>query len=74
MPETVSVLSESLVLLPVAPGITKPMKALTYAAFGIPFRIVYIDPAKDTPDERKRAIADDLRAARQAVPQTLELP
>ena len=74
MPETVSILSERRIPRPVAPGVTSDQLAITYAAVGLPPRIVYLDPEKDTPDERKRVIAADIIAARAAKPSTLDLP
>lgn len=73
MPETVSILNETRVPLPVAPGVSREFIALTYAAGGMFPRIVYIDPAVDSPAERKRAIGEDLKAARAQKATTLEI-
>jgi hypothetical protein len=74
MPETVSILRQSVVRLPIGAGSSKEMISLTYTVGGAAPRIVYIDPDHDSEEERKRAIADDIRAAREQTPQTLELP
>jgi len=73
MPETVSILHESRVRLPVAPGASRTMIALTYAVADFPPRIVYVDPGHDSPEERKRLITEDLRAARARTPTTLDV-
>jgi hypothetical protein len=37
-------------------------------------RIVYIDPDKDTPEERRRLIAEDWEKAQAHTPETMEIP
>ena len=74
MPETVAILRETSIPLPVAPGVTRQMVAITYAAADVGPRIVYIEPGRDSPEERKRVIAADIKAARAETPNTLEIP
>ena len=71
MPRTVSILAVSRVQLPVAAGVSRSMTSITYSVDGSPPRIVYIDAEKDTPEERKRAIAEDWKNAQTEKPQTL---
>lgn len=57
------------------PGVTGPDQvAITYSTGDVPPRTVFIDKAKDTPQERQRVIKEDLEAARVARPTFLELP
>jgi hypothetical protein len=74
MPETVSILGERTTSLPVAPGVSKPFVAITYVATGLAPRIAYVEAEKDTVDERKRVIAEDIKAARSAPTRTIDLP
>lgn len=48
--------------------------AITYSTGDIPPRTVFVDKAKDTPQERQRVIKEDLEAARAAKPTSFELP
>jgi hypothetical protein len=73
MPETVSILTEATLQLPTAPGQSQAMHAITYAAAGLGPRIVYIHPEEDTVEKRKEVIAADIKAARAATPNTLDL-
>jgi hypothetical protein len=73
MPETVSIITEADVHLPVAPGVSKAFRAITYVATGQGPRIVYVDPAEDTTAKRQELIAADLKEARAAKPNTLAL-
>ena len=50
------------------------MVAITYSTPDVPPRTVFVDKAKDTPQERQRVIKEDLEAARAARPTFLELP
>jgi len=74
MPVKVSILAVGRVQLPVAPGVNKEMVSITYSAGGAFPRIAYLDAAKDTTEERRRVIAEDLKKAATEVPPTLELP
>ena len=74
MPVKVSILAVGVVQLPVGPGVTKRMVSLTYSADGAFPRIAYVEANKDTPEERRRVIAEDLKKAATEVPPTLELP
>ncbi len=57
------------------PGAPEPnMVAITYSAPDVPPRTVFVDKAKDTPQERQRVIKEDLEAARAARPTLFELP
>ncbi len=56
------------------PGVPGPnMIAITYSTSDVPPRTVFIDKAKDTPQERQRVIKEDLEAARANRGTTLEL-
>ena len=74
MAETVKILSERKVQLPVAPGEVQEMVAITYAAVDLFPRTVYVLPENDTLEERQRLIRDQLEKARSTPPVTLELP
>ena len=74
MPLTVSILAVGVVSLPVAPGVMRHVRSVTYSIEGSMPRTVYIDLDKDTPEERKRAIAEDWKKAQTEKPQTLEIP
>lgn len=74
MPETVSILSIRRIPRPVSPGRWKDQIAISYAAEGLFPRIVYLEPENDSEDERKRVIAEDLKAARNETRPTVELP
>jgi hypothetical protein len=74
MPQTVSIITVSEITLPGGLGSSRRMVSITYSVDGGPPRIVYVDPDKDTPDERRRVIAEDWKQAQQHVPETLELP
>lgn len=74
MPEQVTIHSRSVIQTTVGPGIIKPMVSITYAAEHMMPRTIFLDVGKDGPEELRRAIAEDLRRARQAAPETLELP
>jgi len=50
------------------------MIAITYSTPDVPPRTVFVDKAKDTPEERQRVIGEDLEAARAARPTFLDLP
>lgn len=74
MPEKVTILSRSVIQTAAGPGIIKPMVSITYSAEHMMPRTVYLDLGKDTPEELRRAIAEDLKRARDPRPETLELP
>lgn len=74
MPETVSILSEADISLPVAPGHSHVMHAITYLANGLSPRIVYVDPAEDTTLKRQQLIRTDIDLARGQAPNTIEVP
>jgi len=48
--------------------------AIRYSTADVPPRTVFVDKAKDTPQERQRVISEDLEAARAAPREFLELP
>lgn len=73
MPESVLIYSETRVPLLVAPGVIQEMIALTYGTAAIPPRTVYIDPDHDSEAERKAKIQADLKAYREAKPNTLNI-
>jgi hypothetical protein len=74
MSRTVSILSEGYITLPTGVGTSRRMLSVTYSVDGAMPRIVYLDPDKDTPDERKRVIAEDWQKAQGESPPTIELP
>lgn len=74
MPVQVSILAEGKVELPVAPGVFKVFRSVTYVAEDTWPRVVYIDLEKDSLEERRRVIAEDMERAKTERPQTLELP
>ena len=74
MPVQVSILAEGKVELPVAPGVFKVFRSITYATEDMWPRVVYIELEKDSEEERVRVIRDDLERAKTERPQTLELP
>ena len=74
MSERVTIHSRSVVQTVVGPGVIKPMVSITYAAEHMMPRTIWLDLGKDGPEELRRAIAEDLRRARQAAPEILELP
>jgi len=74
MPVQVSILSVGEVQLPVAPGVTRLLRSITYSADGAFPRIVYVEPDKDTPAERRRLIAEDLKKAKEETPEGLTIP
>ena len=74
MPVKVSILAVGVVQLPVGPGVTKRMVSLTYSADGAFPRIAYLEADKDTPEERRRVIAEDLKKAKAEVPPELTIP
>ena len=73
MPVQVSILAVGEVNLPVSPGVSRRFRSVTYSADGGFPRIVYIDPGKDTPEERRRVIAEDIKQAATETPQMFEL-
>jgi hypothetical protein len=73
MPVKVSILAVGRVQLPVALGVSKEMVSITYSAGGAFPRIAYVEAEKDTPEERRRVITEDLKKAAAEVPPTLEL-
>ena len=52
----------------------KEQVAITYSTPDVPPRTVFVDKAKDTPQERQRVIKEDLEAARATPREFLELP
>ena len=48
--------------------------AITYSTEDVPPRTVFVDQAKDTPEERGRVIKEDLEAARATGREFFELP
>ena len=48
--------------------------AITYSTADVPPRTVFVDQAKDTPQERGRVIKEDLEAARATGREFLDLP
>ena len=74
MSEQVTILSRSTVQVAAGPGVVKPMVCVTYAAEHMMPRSIWLDLGKDGPEELRRAIVEDLRRARQAAPETLDLP
>lgn len=73
MPETVSILRVQRVPRPSSPGRSRDELAITYAVAGLTPGIVYLDPANDTPEERRRLIAEDVQERRGAKPDTVEI-
>lgn len=57
-----------------AGGALQEVIAVTYSTPTVPPRVVYIDTAHDTRQERIDKIAADLKAFRESPPQTLDLP
>jgi hypothetical protein len=74
MSEKVTIHSRRVIQTSAGPGLVKPMVSVTYSAEHMMPRSIYLDLGKDGPEELRRAIAEDLRRARQAVPETLDLP
>lgn len=74
MPEKVNILSRRTVQAAAGPGIIRPMISVTYAAENMMPRVVYLDALKDSPEELRRVIAEDLRLAREGTVETLDLP
>ncbi|OGQ17419.1 MAG: hypothetical protein A2138_26910 [Deltaproteobacteria bacterium RBG_16_71_12] len=74
MAEQVRIAAERPVDLPASPGTAKRMIMITYVAYDMPPRIVYVDGENDTPEERARVISEDLEVARSSKPPTLNLP
>ena len=74
MPETVRILDEHHQELRIAPGQVVDYVVITYIAEGGLPRRVMVDAAKDSQEERIRVIAADLKAARERVEPTLEIP
>ena len=74
MPEQVLIRSvEELVDVDEA-GDPRDVVAITYATAAVPPRTVFIDKGKDTPEERRRVIKEDLEAARAARSTPFQLP
>lgn len=74
MPETVDIISERRVPLPTGPAGGREFVRIVYRAAGQLPRQVLVDSLHDSPEERARLIAEDLRAARQGERSTLVLP
>jgi hypothetical protein len=74
MPQTVSILAVGSVQLPTGLGTSRRMVSITYSVDGSMPRIVYIDADKDTPEERRRVVAEDWAQAQSHTPETLEIP
>jgi hypothetical protein len=74
VPIKVEILAVGEVHLPVGVMATKRMRSITYSADGAMPRIVYVEPDKDTPEERRRLIAEDVKRAAAETRPTLELP
>jgi hypothetical protein len=74
MPRTVSILAVGSIQLPTGVGTSRRMVSVTYSVDGSMPRIVYIDPDKDTPEERRRLIAEDWEKAQAHTPETMEIP
>jgi len=73
MPQTVSILAVGVIQLPSGVGTSRLMRSITYSVDGAMPRIVYLDPENDTPEERRRVIAEDWKQFQNRPPQTLEL-
>ncbi len=74
MSQKVSILSVGTVPLTVAPGVFHHMRSITYATETMFPRTVYLEVDKDTPAERVRVIAEDIKKAKEERPETLEIP
>lgn len=74
MPVKVDILAVGETSLPVGPGAVKRLRTITYSADGAFPRIVYLEPAQDTPEGRRQAIAADLKALQDQALESLEIP
>lgn len=74
MPVQVSILAETRIQLLVAPGVFKAVRSITYSADGGFPRVVNIELERDTPEERRRVIAEDIERAKTERPTSFELP
>ena len=74
MPEAVRIIRVAEVA-PGAPGGGEiGQVAITYSTEDVPPRTVFVEQAKDTPEERGRVIREDLEAARATGKEFLDLP
>jgi hypothetical protein len=74
VPIQARILKVGSVRLPTGLGGDRLMVSLTYSADGAFPRIAYVDAERDSPEERRRVIAEDLERARAEAPQSVELP
>ena len=74
MPEQVTLHSRRLLQVLVAPGVFRAQVSVNYSAENMMPRSIFIDQDQDTPEGLRRAIAEDLRKAREGKPEILELP
>ena len=74
MSEIVTIIAERRIPLPSPPGASRDVIELTYAGAGMIPRSIFVDPDHDSEEERIRLIALDLKAAREHVPSTVQLP